>query len=118
MAEPKATRDQERAQGAFEAVEAMKDNPGKADYARMAIRLPGLIHAAGLCQALAFLQAKAKAKKGGVARLLEDFERVSNVRAAATRTAATGEYLRLAREGMRCAEWFKRYSEAFLDGGE
>ncbi len=114
---PKPTRDQRRAQAAFDAIDAMRGNPeGKGDYGRYAIRLPALIHAAGLCQALAFLEAKSK--KPGVKKLLDDFQRTAGLESKSTRTAGITEYQRMTREAMHCAEWFKRYSEAFLEGGD
>lgn len=65
------TLDQRRARHAWEAVQVMKADPGAKDFAREAKKLPTRIMAAGLGQALAFLNSKAKGQeKTSYGRLL------------------------------------------------
>lgn len=110
-----ANRDQERAQAAYTRA---KDAAGK-DYAEAykqdCRKLPALIHHCGLCQALAFYEAKsagAESKK----QILQDLAAVSKLAGLVTlaRTADVQEYQRMTSEAMACAEWLKRYAEALV----
>ena len=67
MSDSQSTLDQRRAQHAWKAVERAGQLPQKdaKDFAREAKRLPIRIKTAGLGQALAFLNAKAKPDKDG-----------------------------------------------------
>ena len=123
MAESKPTRDQERAQAAFARVEARKKAGGgkTAEYKTQCLHLPALIHHCGLCQALAFLEAKAAGDgKPYFQHLLEDLAAVSKLAesreklTAGVRAAGVQEYQRMTIEAMACAQWLKRYAEALL----
>ena len=117
------TRDQQRAQQAFSAIEAYKDRPEKekADYKSLVLGLPALIHDCGLCQAVAFLQAK---KKGHHHRVLSDLCRMllgkteserHDMLGTEVRHAELPRYQQLSMDALRCAEYLKRYAEAFLE---
>ncbi len=115
------TRQQERAAEAYRRVVAVKDGgSGKTEleqYGRQCLRLPAMIQQAGLCQAVAFLQAKAKSSpQSPFAMALTDLAGVMG-EADLPRTAREANlvaYLQLTREALRSAEWMKRYAEAEL----
>lgn len=115
-----STREQKRAQMAYEKVHAVKTEPWLEDYGRQAKQLPALIHQCGLCQALAFLQAKGAADGGAAKRqLLDDLAATLHYTGAErllkdARELTTPDYHLLGRDSLRCAEWLKRYSEALL----
>lgn len=104
------TRGQRMAQRAFARVEM---RTGNKEYASFAKAYPALIHAAGLCQAVAFAQTKRF-------ELLDDLVAtmyLPNVpdRAALakrSREAPVTEYLHLSRVALEAAVWIKRYVEA------
>jgi CRISPR-associated protein Cmr5 len=110
----KPTRDQERAQKAFLAIEKAKNSNWKEDYGRQCLRLPTLIQQEGLCLTLAFFEAKAANKKYFGA-LLTDFLAIVGSDSDKVRKADAVTYQRLSREALRTALWFKRYAEAVLD---
>ena len=118
MAETKPTRDQERAQAAYGRVEKVVGAQYAGEYKTQCLHLPALIHHCGLCQALAFLEAKGAGTEGKkhCQHLLEDLTTVSKVAELPkkARTADVQEYQRMAVEAMACAEWLKRYAEALL----
>jgi CRISPR-associated protein Cmr5 len=120
MAEVKATRDQERAQAAYARVDAALKKGEHAGYKSECMHLPALIHQCGLCQALAFLDAKGAGGKRYFHQLLEDVAGVSRLAdsreklTAKARTAGVQEYQRMTAETMACAQWLKRYAEALL----
>ena len=115
-------RDQERAQAAYKAVKAMDTSPPHPQakkYGILCLRLPTLIMNNGLCQTLAFFEAKAG--KGS------EYKQVMSDLAVATKLADSGDalaikarneqgpgYMRMTAESLRCALYFKRYSEAVL----
>lgn len=113
------TREQQRAQGAYEKIAAMKDADNDKAYGRVCIHLPELIHRNGLCQTVAFLEAKG-AKKPWFAQVLGDLAAVTKLArsgqefAAEVRKAQLSDYQRFTRESLACSQWFKRYAEAIL----
>ena len=120
------TVDQRRASGAYTAVETIAhqhDVKLKKDYGGLCLKLPALIHQCGLCQALAFYQAKANSGDNAHSKVLKDLaqvvlEREDNgaldVLLKQSRTSPLLEYLGLTRNAMACSTWFKRYAEALL----
>ena len=120
------TRSQLRAEAAHRHVTAIqKENePWAKDYGRQCLRLPSLILQCGLCQSLAFLEAKGGGdgvRAKAFSRLLADLTQVvygekgaSPGLAEETRTASSQRYLWLTRETLACSQWFKRYAEAVL----
>ena len=62
MSQGKPTLDQRRARHAWETIEAIRNNPTRADIVRAAKKLPIRIMTAGLGHALAFVKAKGKSK--------------------------------------------------------
>lgn len=115
------TREQQRAQAAYGKITAVKPQPWGEDYGRQCLHLPALIHQCGLCQALTFLEAKA-VKKPECGKLLADVLAAAGLGSTgAVRGAEVGEYQRMTRDALACAQWFKRYAEAILKveaGGE
>ena len=106
------TRTQGMAQAAWIAVQPRK---GTAAYASFAKSFPALIHTAGLCQAVAFAQAK----QGPEEQVLVDVMKTSGLGegtvlafADACRSAPLPEYLRRTRLMLSAASWVKRYVEA------
>jgi CRISPR-associated protein Cmr5 len=118
MAETKPTRDQERAQAAYARVEKAAGTRSAKEYKAQCRELPALIHHCGLCQALAFFEAKGAGAEGKkhFQQILEDLAVVSKLPElpAKARTADVQEYQRMTMEAMACAEWLKRYAEALL----
>jgi CRISPR-associated protein Cmr5 len=116
------TREQERALAAYEKVAAMQGSSHKEDYGRLCVHLPELIHRNGLCQTVAFLEAKGadNERKPWFGQVLRDLGSITKLApsqdqfAAAVRKAQLAQYQRYAREAMACAQWLKRYSEAIL----
>lgn len=133
MAERKPTRDQKRAQEAYQAIRRVKDQGRFAEnYGRQCLRLPALIHQCGLCQALAFFQAKGgevgdKKGKEYFHQVLQDLAKVSGLGESGEKLAERAwsedmkTYQWMTREAMASAQWLKRYAEAVLkveSGGE
>jgi CRISPR type III-B/RAMP module-associated protein Cmr5 len=118
-----STRSQKRAQEAYRRVRCIADSQSpefQEKYGGVCRDLPALIHQCGLCQTVAFLQAKG-AKKSHFTRLLTDWGAVSGLGQTADaiadcvrEKAEVVEYQRLTREALACAEWFDRYAEAVL----
>ena len=126
------SREQRWAQKASLAVRTRENEPWSEDYGRQCLRLPCMIHECGLCQTLAFLEAKGQDadETGGSRRpyfhaLLEDLARALEVEAAPgttirrslsdkARTSPITEYQRLSRDALGCANYLKRYAEAIL----
>jgi CRISPR-associated protein Cmr5 len=113
------TRQQRMAEAAFGCVSARKPSAREtlaAEYASFAKSFPALLHTAGLCQAVAFAQAK----PGHAPRVLEDVVHAMidsavptvDTLAEASRRAGPTEYLRLSRIALQAATWIKRYVEA------
>ena len=122
------TTDQTRAQVAYQKVSTVveRDDRFKKKYSTQCRRFPALIQQCGLCQAVAFLQAK-----GGSEEAVSDF--LSDLAAAVlhgqtpsnserlaqlARTSHFAEYQWLTRHALATATWFKRYAEALLPKGE
>ena len=128
MAERKPTRDQERAQAAYMAVSKANSK----DYGRQCLRLPALIHQCGLCQTIAFFQAKGgedgnSKGKPFFSAVLRDLAAVSKLGSGAeelaekARKADMKTYQWMTGEALASAQWLKRYAEAVLKvepGGE
>lgn len=109
------TRSQEWAQKAYEKVEAAAGRGGE-EYKDMALRLPILVRQAGLAQALAFVHSRGKEEHK---RLGDDLAQVLGYGnlvelAKAAREAELLAYLRLTREVLQVAEWFKRFAQALI----
>lgn len=109
------TRSQEWAQEAYQRVEAAASKGG-GEYKDMALRFPVLVHQAGLAQALAFVHSRGKEEHR---RFADDLAQVLGYRgledlAKAAREAELLAYLRLTREVLQVAEWFKRFAQALI----
>ena len=118
------TRQQRMAEIAFGAVEKRTPS-GNKEYCSFAKSFPALIQAAGLCQAIAFAQAKGRpAEAGGREKpplmvacdVLKTMALPGNPAldkfAATVRTAHVIDYMRLTRLALQAATWVKRYTEA------
>jgi CRISPR-associated protein Cmr5 len=123
------TREQVRAQKAFEHAESLKNSDGrgeKDDYGRYAHKLPILIRTAGLAQAIAFTEAK---DRGGALKLLDHLAEQAQacglleggktvnrtVLGAASRSADLAAYRMLTHEIQACLVWYKRFAVSVLD---
>ena len=116
------TRNQQMAERAFRAVDGQRQRNG--EYDSFAKRFPALIHSAGLCQAVAFAQAKGRSEAGkpdkapllvlkDVLKTMKlDDNRDAAVFAERVRDAEVLEYLRLSQLVIEAATWVKRYVEA------
>jgi CRISPR type III-B/RAMP module-associated protein Cmr5 len=132
------SREQHWAQVASRLVRSRDAKTYRTEYGIQCLRLPAAIHECGLCQTLAFIEAKAqgisereKSGKKHFAALLEDLSEALGVsdRVAANGVPATPrgqllaqmvrdadlmEYRRLSRDALHCANYLKRYAEAIL----
>jgi CRISPR-associated protein Cmr5 len=113
------TREQVRAATAHDLISRVKAGNGAKEFGRQCLRLPALIHQCGLCQALAFLEAK---KFGnvvdGLARVVSapEHDSLDGVTLSKqAREAGMVEYQWLSREALKSAQWLKRYAEAILN---
>lgn len=122
-----ATRDQERAQLAWEHVQQIaKDYPGEKDpkrrrYGATVHGLPALIRNAGLSQALHFVQSRNKSETGRVLehlaiqlRRADTGIKDANGLLRAVREADLGRYLRFTQEALACVNWYKRFVQGEL----
>lgn len=110
------TLQQEYAAAVYEKVCAHEDKDYKTKYGAMALKLPILIHTAGLAQALAFVQTR---DKEPFKLLLTDLAQVIGQENASalvenSRTAQLEEYVYLTKQTMTALEWFKRYAQSIL----
>jgi CRISPR-associated protein Cmr5 len=111
------TRTQQMAQRAFDAVGSRKPNQ---QYASFAKSFPALIQTAGLCQAVAFAQAKGREVLEDViatiGRQSPDGGHVAvSAFADQCRRAALQQYVRLTRHTLLAAMWVKRFVEALAE---
>ncbi|MCS6869151.1 type III-B CRISPR module-associated protein Cmr5 [Thermus sp.] len=111
------TRSQNWAQAAYERVRARKDWEKREEYQDMALKLPVLVRQAGLSQALAFVHSRGKEGHRAVGDDLAAVLGYGNLEALAeaARRAELLRYLRLTREVLQVAEWFKRFAQALLE---
>lgn len=112
------TREQVRAAKAHDLVSGVKATAGAREFGRQCLRLPALIHQCGLCQALAFLEAKKRSDViDSLAQVVAAPERGLDGAAFARKSREAGmtEYQWLTREALRSAQWLKRYCEAILN---
>ncbi len=107
------TRSQRYARAAAACLTDRSSGRSPKEYRSRAVSFPALIHAAGLCQALAFAASKEEFRDylDDLARVLES-DREALLRTS--READTFAYLRLGRDAMEAAGWLKRYAEALL----
>jgi CRISPR-associated protein Cmr5 len=125
------TLEQQRAAKAHAHVQAIasaypaKDAKERKQYASMAQKLPVLIRAAGLCQALHFLRSRTKDEERSVlGRLLDHLaEQMRRTEPAITdgaslcqqvREVELARYLWMTREALASAEWYARLSQSEL----
>lgn len=128
-----ATRDQQFAKTVYERVAAFKQKRDAANqdkdkdkekgkdvqvtqYGSMAHKLPLMIRTAGLAQALAFVEAKAK-KRAAYEQLLTDLAAVveSPDLVTLSRSAPLDKYIYLTQNSLAALLWFKRFAQSVLD---
>lgn len=131
MSDSRPTLDQRRAQHAWQAIDNVRGLRDSKDFAREAKRLPVRIKTAGLGQALAFLNAKAKSDKSGEdhrSRLLKELgdwllkkrhlaspPKGANDRNAIIQAIISGDadlLRRATEEALLYLQWLTRFSEA------
>lgn len=122
------TREQQRAQKAFECINLIKKTKSEEiqkKYGSLCLYFPAFVHSCGLCQSVAFYEAKAanhglkhvnKEDENYYQDFLNDIFKVATDDGewARVRTMEAREYQDLTREIMAVANWFKRYAEALL----
>ena len=111
------TRSQVWAQKAYEKVREAAKGEGRGEYRDMALKLPVLVRQAGLSQALAFVDARGKEAHKALGNHLAQVLGYRDLRelAEAAREAELLQYLRLTREVLAAAEWFKRFAQALIE---
>lgn len=111
------TRSQEWAQKAYEKVREADRGEGRKEYRDMALKFPVLVRQAGLAQALAFVDSRGKEAHRALGNDLAQVLGYENLRALAeaARKAELLQYLRLTREVLGAAEWFKRFAQALIE---
>jgi CRISPR-associated protein Cmr5 len=110
------TLQQKYASRVYTKIKAYEENEDRKKYGAMALKLPILIHTAGLAQALAFVQSRGKKPFD---QLLEDLAQVVNEKDAESfvkksREVKLEEYIYLTKQTMTALEWFKRYAQSIL----
>lgn len=116
------TRDQARAQRAYQRVSIQQKTEKEADYQRFSKNFPALIQACGLAQAIAYGQVKDPCKDAPDS-YMADLAYVTGASsvdelAHQARTAPLPLYQRLSRDTLAAAAWLKRYAEALLKGDD
>lgn len=120
------TREQRYARAVYHQIEPLIDKPEqeRKAYGSLAHKLPVLIRASGLAQALAFV--RARNKEGTPQRqLLTDLEAVLRTNAngvlagsadlvTRSREADFEEYMRLTEAALQALLWFKRFAQSEL----
>jgi CRISPR-associated protein Cmr5 len=110
------TLQQKYASAVYKKVNAYEKKDDSDKYGAMALKLPILIHTAGLAQALAFVQSR---DKKPFTALLEDLAQVvsgesAEIFVANSRTSELQEYIYLTKQTMIALDWFKRYAQSIL----
>ncbi len=87
------------------------------EYGGMALKLPVLVHTAGLAQALAFVKSR---DKSAMDALLEDLAEVIGEKNAdnlleKSRESKLQDYIYLTKKSLTALEWFKRYAQSVLN---
>ncbi len=127
------TLEQKRASLAFGHVQAIaekypsKDAPERQQYGTLAAKLPALIQAAGLCQAVHFVRSRRPKKENQpdlptllLSHLADQLQRVDRkIKNADSlceqiREAPTAAYLWLSREAVASATWYARLAKSEL----
>lgn len=121
------TREQERASYVLEKVQKYEkdDEKFRKDYGSMALRFPALLRSAGLVQALAFGASRSnQAHKQFVYDFTAVLGKLEGKRLEGeqafgdyfgrVREAELPEYLRMTREALAVADWFKRFAQSVL----
>ncbi|MFL6235303.1 MAG: type III-B CRISPR module-associated protein Cmr5 [Thermoanaerobaculia bacterium] len=113
------TLEQQRAAMAFDHLKAVTDEKDRKVYGAMALKLPALIRAAGLCQALHFVKSR---KKPPLDHLLDhvalQLKRVDskiadmNSLCEQTRKADVAGYVWLTREALASVTWYGRLARS------
>ena len=108
------TRTQRFADDAFQRVKARQRQGDPGRYGSFALSLPTLVRSAGLAQALAFAEAKQQRD------LLDDLASTLGKDGAggllqASRELPVMEYMKLTREVLAAADWYKRYAQSILN---
>lgn len=113
------SRQQKWAQAAFEAVSRQAKN--KADekkYGTYCMKLPSLLLQSGLVQTTAYLRSRGERAADlldDVARVLDGDKTSGKDLDAKARTASVADYLRLSRDALHVATWFRRFAQTELE---
>lgn len=102
------TRDQTRAQIAWESASAKDFTAADGTFAK---KFPALVMTAGLCQALAFAEAKGHRKYLESLATILGYTNTGQLLTDSREKPVTA-YQRLTHEALSAAGWLKRYSEA------
>ena len=121
------SRQQKWAQAAFEAVREAKaksdEKKAKSDekkYGTYCMKLPSLLLQSGLVQTTAFLRSRGEPAADlfldDVAKVLEDSSKATGRDLdAKARKASLPDYLRLSRDALHVASWFRRFAQTELE---
>lgn len=113
-----STSQQKWATAAYELVLKRSADENRAEYRSTTRSFPALIHASGLCQAVAFAMRPSTSKRSVLCEYLSDLSSMLGIADldSKSRTASVGEYQRLTIEALAAASWLKRYAEALIEG--
>ncbi|MDM7324008.1 MAG: type III-B CRISPR module-associated protein Cmr5 [Thermus sp.] len=111
------TRSQSWAKDAYERVKAIMASENASEYKDMALKFPVLVRQAGLAQALAFVASRGKEAHKSMANDMARTLGHENLLCLMERAheAELLEYLRLTREVLAVAEWYKRFAQALIE---
>lgn len=112
-------RQQELADKAYRIVNGRRGETAAKEYRSVCQSFPAMIHNSGLCQAVAFAEAKGRSDRDEMKMYLDDLAQMLGSQrdefASLVRGAGTTEYQRLTREALAAATWLKRYAEALIE---
>ena len=113
MSSTLVTRNQKVAQIAFEKVSQRAGDSDFKEYRSFALSFPAMVHKCGLCQAIAFGQAKSKSSylDDLVAAINSSEIDTLNSLAEKARTSHLPNYMQLTRTVLLASGWIKRYVE-------
>lgn len=111
------SRQQEWAQRAFTSVKSQVKASTEKKYATYCMKAPSMLLQSGLVQTTAFLRSRgddaAKLYLNDLAKALGD--QSGDKLDERARAAALGEYLRLSRDAVAVASWFRRFAQVELE---
>jgi len=113
------TRQQKWAQSAFVAVQKQAKSTLEKKYGTYCMKLPSLLLQSGLVQTTAYLRSRGEDAAvqflNDVAATLRESKSTGKELDEQARKAPLSEYLRLSRDALQVATWFRRFAQTELE---